>query len=260
MNLLISVTVAENNDWINAILANFQKFIHVPYFVCINTHEHRTLDIPNNVYFTSPINKPHRGGNGILNGIYENLRYAIEHSIPFDYVVILASNCMFIKPFTKSSFLNLNYWSSQVSGTIPVDFTKSFGGYHNIYDSYYNRMMEKQKWTDAYFHQWEGLIFTKDLCQKIVEILHENEMFNEIRNGVAQEEAYFPTILWNLCLKNASRINPMCEVDNICRFFWELPNYTPNIRQIEETDTRYLCVKRIERNINNPIYQYIMNL
>lgn len=263
MHLLISIVSVENPEWIYALLSNYEKYVHVPYTVCINTNHALHERFPANVHLSSPIIKPYRGGNGILYGLYENMRYALNNNLSFDYVVMLASNCLFFQPITAEFLSSLDYWKSQVSKTQPVRFHSMFKGYHNKRDPFFHQMMQRMKWTQAYFHQWEGLIFTRSIASEMVQILSDNNMFETIRQGVAQEEAYLPTILWNTVLKQAtqSRDTPMRMVDNICRFYWELPNYMPSISHIQElidTGSRYRCVKRVERDKENAVFQFIM--
>ena len=90
--------------------------------------------------------------------------------------------------------------------------------------------------------QHEGIILNKEQISKISEIYYKNDFQNKVECQTPFEEYLFASIYSMITGK---------KIQFLCHVFFELPNYTPTLKQIE--DSSKPCVKRVERNFNNHI-------
>ncbi len=216
---------------------------------------------------------------------YINLKYLLDNNIPFDYFCIHASNDMFIKKGLEE------YITGFESFTNLQDCKRNrewYQGYMAWHDQYLAAIRKDLGIDKIYGSQTEGISFSYHLAGKIADVLNKHigkftytsytRHFKKIsvklryqayllryvygRVLYASEEIYFSTILSKISGKNTSPyvyINwennldiTVEDITNIVNDKYDRLNVKGDIKALN-----FFAVKRIHRDINDPIRKYI---
>ena len=229
----------------------------------------------------------------ILNSHIQNFSYCIDNNIKSKYFILLASNCLFHKPISMLYIENINNAIFSKSREKPIiensneaEFSKSpvetiidinnnnnsNNNNNNNSNNSNNTLINIQEDHDiwhwpAFFknkiifdicvknninkndfikNQHEGIILEYEIMNKIKDFLINNNIKNNIENETVFEEI-LPITLYKVFTGN---LPAYC-----CKVFWNLPNYTPTLEDIN--NEKLPCFKRVDRNYNNDIRKSI---
>lgn len=194
------------------------------------------------------------GYGDIIQAHIANYQY-IKDVIDFDYIALGASNDLFIK---KGLY---DYISPYRAGLkiIPIDEDKTWiAAYKAKEDLDLARMLNDitGKEPIIYRSQVEGCFFKKDLFDKMCDLitLHYNYEKTDPKKMYAREEVYFPSLAMMLEKKEDVLLDNY-TYNSVKSPSWTV--YSSDILRILSQDLPYFCVKRVDRDLNNPIRRYI---
>ena len=174
----------------------------------------------------------------IFRSHIENFEYC--KSLEFKYFIPLASNCYF------KEFVTINYIENLILNSPEIvtnGYVKKDWNWPAILRNFLiNTDLENEGCKELFAHAHEGILLNKDQISKISEIYYKNNLQNKVQFETVFEEYLFSSIYSMITGK---------QIQTLCHVFFELPNYTPTLKHIE--DTSKLCVKRVERNFNNNV-------
>lgn len=192
----------------------------------------------------------------IIQAHISNFKYA-SSVCEFEYFALLASNELFIKngliDYVK------NYDSGVNDGIIPVT-SKTRTGKSAHKDQVLHRILDDMNSKDIYWSQIEGSFYKSEIFNQMCK---EIEKFFDYRtigpnDLYAREEVYFPTVFWGL----------FKQQDNLSISTKGMFTYVPwgrltlsvslaEVIKYAEKSSNIFCVKRVARNLNDPIRIYI---
>ena len=195
----------------------------------------------------------------IVHTHISNFEY-ISKVVEFEYFSLGSSNDLFVRHMPEisdgESCSSLGSTLERVSSYL--SFYKKI-----IADEYLNKILEHFGVTQSYVRkgQIEGSFYSKDIFQKIVDIINKvysyEEVWNKNRLIYPREEVYYNTIA-NILNKDKSL---KITQPNFTRIFWEMKGILPTIQQITEIAegkiAKKYAVKRVLRNIDDPARVYI---
>lgn len=253
-DIIYSLVVHESVECVidlihNIYLSNLSQkifiIIHCNELMFNNLIPHQTLMnnfVLNPIYynkklFTHDLTKAH----------FQNFSFLDSNKYKFKYFCLIASNCLFIKPFNlfdieKNIRPLSNYTQSFSNGLIGWDHHKKI-----IQNLKFIRFCRNRN-IKLVNEQHEGAIYHKDVFMKIMNITKNNKLFKKINGKIPTEEVILP-ILENFV---SNGINP-----RICKVYWGRKNYTPTQDDIMKNEN--YMVKRIDRRINDNLRIFIRN-
>lgn len=195
----------------------------------------------------------------IVHTHISNFEY-ISKVVEFEYFSFGSSNDLFVRHMPEIS--DSESCSSLGSTLERVSSYLSF--YKKIIaDEYLNKILEHFGVTQSYVRkgQIEGSFYSKDIFQKIVDVINKvysyEEVWNKNRLIYPREEVYYNTIA-NILNKDKSL---KITQPYFTRVFWEMKGILPTIQQITEIAegkiAKKYAVKRVLRNIDDPARVYI---
>jgi hypothetical protein len=276
MTILFSIPVHEHNDVVRNTIANAKKYNPDSAFVLhvsagFRDFDPAIADIDN--VFINPTRFATVHGHSQVPVHITNYIHAYNCGINFDYLTMMHTSEMFIKSGMHNYIKQFDYslWFDRKSqprvGAWPpwvVSFRdKIFKDLFDPYDpSYYLGNMI------------EGNFFKKELFHKIVEWTVNNYNVMDMLWTYVTEEIYFPTLA-NFFGGNKQFGHPYCcfhhkthyvdntqDVDDIRAnklvTFWQPNNFVYN--KIPFPSLHLYSIKRINRELNDPIRAYINSL
>ncbi|SFF09241.1 hypothetical protein [Trichococcus pasteurii] len=194
------------------------------------------------------------GFGDIIQAHLSNFEYVCSVT-DFEYFSLGASNDLFIKEGLNDFMVE---WKAGLK-IIPVDIDVTWmAAYKAKSDTDLLNMLASLNGTvnDIKRSQVEGAFFDKKLFSQIANIVNNSYDFNDINENqlYAREEVYFPTIVQFLISdKEIYTDNYTYNATNSAS--WTI--YLDDIDRIITSKNNYFCIKRISRDINNPIRSYV---
>ena len=209
---------------------------------------------------------------------FSNLLYLEKHDIRFDYVCFHASNDMFVRSGLRDHIRNFE------TGFGFFEARKTwYHGRQALKDYRLQKVLAKEGGGTIQGSQVEGAFMCYDIYKKFLPLIAENHLhkntnfveairaiqnffrernfyFPSIRGGLmyAKEEVYFPTFCYSMTTKNCS---PYVYMN------WEkgLRVTVEDVLKLIDTSSEehtkvFFAVKRVERDLNDPIRRFISSL
>lgn len=253
VTIAFNIFVHESNECILNMIQNLNKYIINPIFIL---HVNPTFSSFNVNLFEKIehiyINPKRYNYNyydtqiGIINSNYQ---YLIDNNILFDYFLILPSNSLCVKYGIENYICKFDagFYHRKHDGT----YGKIFNNQYTlpIFDKCQNINAEMK-----YISNVDGVFFKKDIFQKIYDMTRYTYDPN-IRIPCHHEEFLYPILLEYLETTMTIKLS-----DTTC--YINLSSYSVSINEIENTQKSLdrFFVKRVPRNINDPIRKYINTL
>jgi len=183
----------------------------------------------------------------LMNAHYQNFQYMKKSGYIFDYFCLLASNCLFVKPFDmneiRENILDENeYTQSSENGLRNWDFERKTFMNKNLIEFFLHHKMK------IIHEAHEGAIYKRNVFDKIIHYTRRFELMKKIRTRIPVEELLLPVLENYIC----NGLNP-----RICKVYWDRKNFTPTIEDINMKEN--YMVKRIDRKLNDRLRVYIRN-
>ena len=257
-HIFYSILCHEKIDCIFDMIKNIKKYnkdYKVSIILNINHYlskliKEKNINLPENVIINTDISEKIHSTHTILKGHLSNFNFIKD--LDFDYFCLLASNCMFIRN------INYNYidtfYKKKYDVIKKADGFKLQTGWH--WDSIYRNEkiinIFKERDMALYDSQHEGRVYVK-------------YMFNELNNEITKLKIFdliqVDTLFEEFLLSTFERYLFGTEVPIVCKIFWSNHNYIASIEDIEKIrkdDSIISVVKRVSREIDDPIRKYIM--
>lgn len=194
---IISINVHEKLDFLINQLNNIKMNTSLSYAVILNCNDYmfeecNKYNLDNNIYVNNVILNKKRFHGSLLNGIYNNIKYALAN-FEFKYFIVASSRSMFGNNLTLEDLDRITQIKEQ-------NQNNNYDEWH--WPSFKNTLLAEyylEQNKDLYKSPHEGLLITKNGCYKIVNFLEshpdiKNDLFNF--DGCV-EEFGFQTILMN---------------------------------------------------------------
>lgn len=205
---IISINVHEKFEFLLKQLNNIKENVKCNYAVILNCNDYmfgecnaNKSKLSENVYVhDKPLNK-FPGNGSLMNGIYNNIQYALDNFV-FEFFIVSSSRNFFDNQMKIEDLRNLQ---NQTGHGVGVDKTRSWeekkDGWrwpnmsHTLLIKHF---IDNNQ--NMYSSAHEGLVFTYKGCQKIVEFLESNpEIKEDVFNANdAMEESGLQTITMNM--------------------------------------------------------------
>jgi len=300
MIIVFSILVHEKLEIVLDQINNFKKFNPESVIVIHLSKSFRSqinsqicdLEIIRNVYINPISLDTGIGDNSQLFGHIENIRYVLKKSFYFDYVSLHASNDMFVRTGLDLYMRNFEVGSTNFQITKKKDWIQ---GKSAINDRVLQRILKDNSKSveDLRGSQVEGLFMNKDIVIKVIDVFDNYNISSNvtllgelmrrlfrsryIRKIIiffnsslfyAKEEVYFATIMNLFAHKFGQPYvyvnwvkNLNIDVEDIIAirnsdwsFFYHKLNENSNSKRV------FYAVKRVQRDVNDPIRQYINSI
>lgn len=216
MALIFSINIHEQPGFLMKQLENIKENVNVPYKVLLHCNNYmfeecNRLPLEENIIVHPHILEKKRHHGSLLQGMVENMEYALEHFPDFEFFIILSSCNLFFKPlnmdYLKSAYPRYNNFK-QVSKNIQ----------HNPHlNKFQNRFAVGKKWhwkkfskTDfgnyflkngyaLYGSPHEGLVFSNSVVKQILLFFNNNSSLKTsvFHIELCMEELVLQTIATN---------------------------------------------------------------
>lgn len=255
--IIYSLLAHESIECANDLILNIKKFTVNPFLIIINlNHElfgKKDEIINDNVIINPNPNDKKWATSDILKGHIDNFNYLNRVNIKFEYFILLASNCMFIRKFDVSK-LDLDYTTKITEKSWnPVDIkTKDY--WWPIFlknKSLINIFLKHKIYPEKGSH--EGAIYKHEQFEQIINKINELKLFENILIEVPFEEFFLLSLEFYLFGKRQPRI---------CKIYWNNKDWYVKISDIESeiSNNGFYMVKRIPRSLNDPVREFIRKL
>lgn len=260
MKILFNLPVHENNDVIENVIQNINKFVKDP-IILIHVNQYwdgfdsSIVEKYNNVYL-NPTRIALIKYHNSLPIIISNFKYAEQFD--YDYYCVFHSNELFIKhgiedhikdnDISHQHFVNIKHQNTvnTINNTNFLDKIPS----HEIFNNHV-----------------EGNFYKKEIMRKIITEL-ETEYTQMITFAGCIEETLIPTLAYKFCNKNKivptymlsfyckkfnieiNHIKELLKPNSIVESFYDIPVNTNTI----------FTVKPVNRDINDPVRIFINNI
>lgn len=198
----------------------------------------------------------------IIQAHIANFNYALT-VLDFEYIALLASNEMFVKPGLYDYIKN---YDAGVDYCVIPTTTKARIGKCAFEDPELRGMLDELKTDEICRSQIEGSFYRKDVFKEMCEIINRHFDYRHLTKEdlYAREEVYFSAVFWGL-YKDNNTIS--VSVKGMFTFVpWNRFSLFVNLseaKKLSENDSNLFCIKRVDRTINDPIriflrqkYQY----
>lgn len=178
----------------------------------------------------------------LLEAHLENFRWCTTNNRIATYFIPLASNCYFWKQLESSDLI---YDKASYSfGNIDISTFESDHWHWQTFRKNHELIDELKKAGVEQFlgRQHEGLIVPWSVMRQVSDFEKAHNLRRFAHQNVTYEEILWTTLI-NMFLGH--------EVENMCEVFWDLPNYTPSIENIQQSTKP--CVKRVSRTMDDPV-------
>jgi hypothetical protein len=260
MKLLFNLPVHENNEIIENVIQNINKFVNAPIILIhVNKNwdgfDYSIVDKYDNVYI-NPTRISLIKYHNSLPIFISNFKYAQQFD--YDYFCIFHSNELFIKPgieqyikdndISHQHFVNIKHQNT-VNTINNTDFLNKIPS-HEIFNNHV-----------------EGNFYKREIMQEIIKCLEQDyPVMIDFIGSV--EETLIPTLAYKFCDKN--KIVPTYMLSFYCKQYsmtiehiMELlyPNLiVEGFYNIPVNTNTIFTVKPVNRDINDPVRIYINNL
>ena len=275
--ILFSLPVHENNANVRDTIANAKKYnpgctivLHVS--AAFSDFDRSVKDIPSVLMNRVRFHTKHSQASHVPIH-FTNYQFALENSVDFDYVVILHTSEMYVKFGAVDYIKNYEYslWFDQEhqprsSSWPPFYLSKQNRVFRELFDSNDSR--------NYLGNLIEGNFWHRDLFELMVQWTKQHYSILDMAWNYPSEECYLPTLAHHLSktkdfghpvnafhhrehyLKDPVDITDIRENKDIV--FWQPNNWV--YRKIPFPSNNIFSIKRVNRDINDPIRQYINSL
>lgn len=194
---IISINVHEKLDFLINQLNNIKMNTDLSFAVILNCNDYMfkecsEYNFDDNIYVNNVILNKKRFHGSLLNGIYNNIKYALSN-FEFKYFIVTSSRSMFGNNLTLKDL-------DRITQIKEKEQNNNYDEWH--WPSFKNTLLAKyylEQNKELYNSPHEGLLITKNGCIKIVNFLENNQ---DIKNDLFNfdgcvEEFGFQTILMN---------------------------------------------------------------
>jgi len=255
-DIVYSITAHENFNILNSLISNILKFNKNYYIlICLNLntymYENRNFIKLTNVIINPKYFDKNKYSSDILKAHIDNFQYLMNQNILFNNIMLIASNCMFIKQVKlpeKNTYENKFCFTDIKNNNI-----------ENLTDWHWPNILENKIIINILLQnkikimngQHEGRIYNFTLFYYIYKFIILNNIFNLIEKEAVFEEFLLQSLEYYY---NNGKLVP-----TYCKIFWNNKDYIPSINDIKKclTDSNIYAVKRVPLNYNNPIRQFI---
>ena len=194
----------------------------------------------------------------ILNGHLCNHEYLVKHGYRYDYLIPLASNCLFIKTFDLNCKEQLAHFNTELHGGKPKwclpqdiemitdpEFIHSRRNYWWWGQILKNRKIMRvlsKDGVDLYCQQHEGLVIERPVFANIVEYIRTNRIKELIEHNTLFEEFLLISLY-----RHFAKHNCHCLCKNN---YGDAPSAILNLLAKRPS---IFCVKKVGRTRNNPV-------
>jgi hypothetical protein len=255
-DIVYSIIAHENQEYLLKLIENIKKYnknYNILILFHLNDELYETFKPSINNVLINDIHYNKKTFHHSLTVAHiDNYNYLIKNYINFKYIILLASNCMFIKQMKLIK--SPNYTDNLTTCDNNLKRTN-----HACFDSFNKNkdimnILTRDK-ICIYTEQHEGSFYTKKLFGKIAKYIENNHLFSKIN-----EELQFEEIILVSLAKYFNSNNFILY----CKVFWNNNNYMVtefDIDTIRNDQNNHICiVKRVPRDINSNIFKYIDNL
>jgi len=286
MKVVVSLPIHTSPEVVLNQIKNIQYFIpnvtviiHVSKFFEWNGSPEKLHSLEMDNVLINPERFPTKWGSGIHVDVHNsNFKYAVQN-LEFDYFAMHSSNDLFIKPGVKNYMCNYEAGSAQWPLSLLIDWVKKDQYWGNKLkhklqnsnldlikhlseqDMNLSRIMKHLGITEIKGSQIEGTFYRKEIFKEIVkEIERFYSYTNEDSFPYSKEEFYYSTVASKF-VKNFAPVYTF--------FNWRSPitielidnaiacNNQYNMGLDTYDLTNIFNVKRIERDLNDPVRKYI---
>lgn len=180
----------------------------------------------------------------LLKAHLENFEFTDSKGISFEYFMLLASNCLFVKKISWP----LNLVKSKMKGA--QDLTE----WHWPLFTKNTHIMSvfKTNSIDFFARTHEGAVYDYDTLYQVNNFIKVNKLLSDIESETCFEESILPSV--EAYLKGFI-LEPFAKI------FFENPKAMvsiENIKDVQANDKSHICiVKRVHRDINDPVRKFI---
>ncbi len=256
-DIVYSILAHENTDFLLKLINNIKKY-NKNYKILILFHLNDELyktfkPIDENVLINDIHYDKQLYHHSLTQAHFDNYNYLIKNNINFKYILLLASNCMFIKQINITNTFNETDTVFKCDEDINKIITHSCRD--SIEGNKYIMNCFKRDNVCIYKHDWEGSIYTNKIFGKIVKYIEDNNIFNNINHEFQFEEILLPTLM------KYFNLNKYITYGKV---FWDNNGYYVNEIDIDnlinDKNGNICIVKRVPRDINSTIFKYIDQL
>ena len=192
----------------------------------------------------------------ILEAYLEAGEWCWVEDLRAEYVVVLASNCMFWRDVDLLEISATEQSGSSVgahAGDSIMDISRigdvAFPWVHwpNILA---NRRIIDDLRAVGITHlrqlQFEGTVYKFRDFMEMYRLITFTGVKQKITKQTVFEE-FLPATLYKLITKR--------DLASMCRVFWDLPHFTPSVKDIQAQ--RLPCVKRVDRRLDDPVRRWL---
>lgn len=219
VDLVISINVHENIDFLRKQLKNLRKFVNVNYVVILNcgTAMYNVLqqeDLDRNIIINPDYFDKRWNHGSLLKGMYSNLKYAFSH-YAYKIFLIMSSRELFYRKLENIADIYKLPASEQ---SIFTDYNISDWGWHYYKPTKFFKHIVANSWKFSH-EAHEGLAIDNNISSVVIELLEFNpEMREEVFNShVGSEEHVIQSIAVNYggyyYIGNGVYHMPLQEVD-----------------------------------------------
>jgi hypothetical protein len=175
-DIIISINVHEKITFLLKQLDNIKENVKCNYAVLLNCNDYmynecKIISLPENVYINDEIiNKQHDHGS-LTHGVYSNIKYSLEY-FTFKYLIVSSSRNFF------DNSMRLEDLDKVVSLGPQYDINDVIEEYNDWHWPIFKGTLLAQHFLNnkkkLYASAHEGLMFTYNGCEKIVEFLESN--------------------------------------------------------------------------------------
>ena len=258
-DIIYSIIAHENPESLHSMIYNIKKFNKdINILICLNLNNmmYKNFDINdynyvviNTNYYDKMIHTHH-----IMKAHMDNYFYLCDNNINFNSIMLLASNCMFVKhmllPQNTTVYYNVHEEETDLNSLNDWSNFTYFKENNKIINMF-NDMRIQLKITTH-----EGALYSNILFDKICNFIIDYNIINMIEKEMCFEEIIFPSL--------EAYFNNGVMVKRYCKIYWMNYNFTPTIDDIKEllannVDDFYIVkrIPRILRNKNNSLVKYI---
>lgn len=260
-DIAYSLICHENKELIIDLINNIIKYnSNIKFIIIIHLNDEMYNEFFNYKNCNLIINDIHYQKKKISFDItrahFENFNLLIKNNILFKNFIFLASNCYFLKSIEKNTIKTINPLNEvKKTNTISYENIKNWYFKTNVYKN--TKILELFKFNSIELRkgQIEGRTISYNTMYLINNFITINNVEKLIENLFPFEEMLIPTLQYYFTGNDQSNI--------ICKVFWNNKNYYPSISDINnviKNQTNIYCIKRIMRDKNCIIKNYIDNL
>jgi hypothetical protein len=253
MDIVYSLTVHESPECVLDLIKNI-IFFNKDLKICIVIHTNNVMyeelkDLKLTNIFINPSHFDKKLANvTIFKAHIENFLFSKQLDIYFKYFIPIASNCYFHKEL-KLEYIEtlLKKFEPAIKGT---DYNNGWDWWPSIFkNKKIIEILNQEKCVDLFISEHEGQVHTYDSISYISDTIIKYNIFENVEMpDTVFEEFMFSTLYARFTGK---------KVVNICKMFWDLPLFRPNVQHIEDSDKP--MVKRVLRNFYDDVRIHFRN-